>query len=352
MKIALDAMGADRGPRVLIHGALDAVKEWDGFEVLLVGREKHLTRLLRRFGEHNNPRLTVVHAADVAGMDEKPAAAFKRKDTSVNVAARLVREGKADALVSAGNTGATKAAALFGMGRLKGIKRPALATLFPTNDKPTLLLDVGATLENKPEFLYQYAVMGNAYARDVLGRKKPRVAVLSIGEEEGKGTESVVETCNLLRNSHLNFCGNAEGRDIPKGTFDVVVCDGFTGNSMLKISEGTATLLFELLSNELRATPLQAILARLLKPAFRRFKKKLDWAEWGGAPLLGVNGACIVGHGSSCNRAVKNAIRAGVEIVRANVNKHIIAELESLESLQRGAGSAADLAVERAAAAE
>jgi glycerol-3-phosphate acyltransferase PlsX len=256
-RIALDAMGADRGPRVLIRGAIEAVHERPDIHVYLVGREKliarMMTRMLKPYGSASHPRLQIIHAADVAGMAEKASSAVKRKDTSVNVAAQMVSEGKADALVSVGNTGAAKAAALFIMGRLKNVKRPALAALFPTADKPTMLMDVGATTDCKPEYLYQFAVMGNAYMKNVMGRPNPRIGVLSIGEEEGKGTELVTKTFDMLRASHMNFIGNAEGRDVMKGTFDVIVCDGFVGNSMLKMTEGTAYLMYTSLAAELKA---------------------------------------------------------------------------------------------------
>jgi glycerol-3-phosphate acyltransferase PlsX len=338
-RIALDAMGADRGPRVLIRGAIEAVHERPDIHVYLVGREKliarMMTRMLKPYGSASHPRLQIIHAADVAGMAEKASSAVKRKDTSVNVAAQMVSEGKADALVSVGNTGAAKAAALFIMGRLKNVKRPALAALFPTADKPTMLMDVGATTDCKPEYLYQFAVMGNAYMKNVMGRPNPRIGVLSIGEEEGKGTELVTKTFDMLRASHMNFIGNAEGRDVMKGTFDVIVCDGFVGNSMLKMTEGTAYLMYTSLAAELKANPVTTMLAYMLKPAFDRFRKKLDWTEFGGAPLLGVNGTCIVGHGSSDHKAVKNAIRAAAEVSRNRVNEHIIAELEAIEKKEK-----------------
>jgi len=314
------------GPRPLLHGAILASREYD-VRILLVGRGDRLERRLKKYGEFHNPRLEIVHATDVVGMGEKPMDAVRRRDASVNVAARLVRDGHAEALVSAGNTGATKAAATLTIGRLKGVKRPALATLFPTQNQPTLLLDVGATPDCRPEFLQQFAIMGSAYMRNVMGLKRPRVGLLSIGEEEGKGNMLVQDAYKLLAKTHLNFVGNAEGRDIVRGTFDVIVCDGFVGNSMLKFGEGLALMVLKLLKAELTSNPVNMLLATALGPAFTRFKKRVDYEEWGGAPLLGIDGACIVGHGSSSEKAVKNAIRTAGEMVVQNVNPDITAEL-------------------------
>lgn len=329
MKIALDAMGADRGPSVLVHGAVDAVRDFE-MDVILVGDEAVLREHLDQHGAAAHPRLSIVHTPDVVSMADKARDGAKKRTTSVNVAAQLVRDGAAGAFVSVGNTGATKAAATLVLGRLKGIKRPALATLFPTAKEPTLVLDVGATVDCKPEFLHQFAVMGNAYMRDVMQRPEPRVGLLSIGEERGIGNATVTEAYHLLRASHLNFLGNAEGRDIISGRFDVVVCDGFVGNSVLKFGESVASMIFNMLREELKSSPTRKLLASLLRPGFRRFAKKVDWAEWGGAPLLGVNGVCIVGHGSSCERAVKNALRTAGDVLRTDVNRHILAEIERL----------------------
>lgn len=340
MKIALDAMGADRGPTVLVHGAVDAVREYD-VELLLVGDEQVLGEHLAAHGAASNPRLKVVHAPDVIAMDGKARDGIKNKGTSVNRAAQLVKEGEAEAFVSVGHTGATKAAATFVLGRLPGIKRPALAALFPSAREPTMLLDVGATVDCKPEFLYQFAVMGNAYVRDVLGRNEPRIGILSIGEERGVGNATVTEAYGLLKASGLNFLGNAEGRDIINGNFDVVVCDGFVGNTMLKFGESVASMISGMLKAELKADPVRMGLAALLKPAFKRFQKRVDWTEWGGAPLLGVNGVCIVGHGSSCERAVKNAIRTAREVLLNDINSHIQRELEKdSKSLKAAAATA------------
>ncbi len=326
MKIAVDAMGGDVGPPVTVEGAVAAARD-DGVEVVLVGDKAAIERELARH-RPEGLSLTVRHASQVVEMHEPPAQALRRKrDSSMRVAAELVRDGEAAAFVSAGNTGAAMAIAMFTLGVLPGVDRPAIAVPLPNLKARTILLDVGANMDPKPRHLVQYALMGHVYARDILGVASPRIGLLSVGEEEGKGNELVREVFKALEAMPLNFIGNVEGRDIYNGNADVVVTDGFTGNVALKISEGLADMLVHLIREELIRTPMAKLGALLVRPAFRRFWKRVDYNELGGAPLLGINGACIISHGASPPRAVKNAIRVAAEWVRLEVNAHIRAAL-------------------------
>jgi glycerol-3-phosphate acyltransferase PlsX len=275
--------------------------------------------------------LPIVHAPSDIGMTEHVDAVKAKKDASMNVAMRLVKEKQADAFVTAGNTGTAMAAAIAGpflLGRIKGVRRPALCTILPTATGRTLLLDIGANADVKPEYLYQFAVMGAAYARQVMGITNPRIMLLSNGEEEGKGPMVVREAFSLLKNSKLNFIGNAEGRDIPKGSADVIVTDGFTGNVAIKLSESLAKTLVGFIRDEIKKRPLAVAGAALSKPAFDALKSRLDPAEYGGGILLGVDGVVIIGHGSSNAKAIKNAIRVGKEAVEGKVVELIRAGLE------------------------
>lgn len=326
MKIAVDAMGGDVGPPVTVEGAVAAARD-DGVEVVLVGDKAAIERELARQRPEGLP-ITVRHASQVIEMHEPPTQALRRKrDSSMRVAAELVRDGEAAAFVSAGNTGAAMAIAMFTLGVLPGVDRPAIAVLLPNLKARTILLDVGANMDPKPRHLVQYALMGHVYAQDILGIASPRVGLLSVGEEEGKGNELVREVFKALETMPLNFIGNVEGRDIYNGNADVVVTDGFTGNVALKISEGLADMLVHLIREELIRTPMAKLGALLVRPAFRRFWKRVDYNELGGAPLLGINGACIISHGASPPRAVKNAIRVAAEWLRLDVNAHIRAAL-------------------------
>lgn len=327
MKIAVDAMGGDVGPPVTVEGAVAAARD-DGVEVVLVGDKAAIERELARH-RPAGLSLTVRHASQVVEMHEPPAQALRRKrDSSMRVAAELVRDGEAAAFVSAGNTGAAMAIAMFTLGVLPGVDRPAIAVVLPNLKARTILLDVGANMDPKPRHLVQYALMGHVYARDILGIASPRVGLLSVGEEEGKGNELVREVFKALEAMPLNFIGNVEGRDIYNGNADVVVTDGFTGNVALKISESLADMIVHLIREELTRTPVAKLGALLVRPAFRRFWKRVDYNELGGAPLLGINGACIISHGASPPRAVKNAIRVAAGWVRQDVNAHIRAALE------------------------
>jgi glycerol-3-phosphate acyltransferase PlsX len=326
LRIAVDAMGGDVGPTVTVEGAVAAAREYK-VEVVLVGDKATVERELAR---HDAARLpvTVRHASQVVSMDESPSQALRRKrDSSLRIAAELVRDGEAGAFVSAGNTGAAMAIAMFTLGVLPGVDRPAIAVVLPNLKGRTILLDVGANVDPKPKHLVQYAVMGQLYARDILGIASPRVGLLSVGEEEGKGNELVREVFKTLEGMPLNFAGNVDGRDLYNGSVDVVVTDGFTGNVALKISESLADMIVHLIREELTSTPIAKLGALLVRPAFRRFWKRVDYNELGGAPLLGINGACIISHGASPPRAVKNAIRVASEWLRSDVNAHIRAAI-------------------------
>jgi glycerol-3-phosphate acyltransferase PlsX len=271
-------------------------------------------------------------------MDESPSSVVRRKrDSSIWVATQLVKDGKAEAVISAGNTGASMATALFILGPLAGVERPAIATLLPTLTGTALMIDVGANVDCKPAHLFQFGIMGHVYAQQMLNVTSPRVGILSIGEEDGKGNELTRDAFKLLKESDLNFVGNVEGRDVYRGGADVVVCDGFIGNVALKISEGLADALVKFLKREIVATPMGKFGAFFLKPAFTRFRKKIDYAEYGGAPLLGVNGISIICHGRSTAYAIKNAIRMAKDEARLGLHRQIRAQIEThLESVAGG----------------
>ncbi|NLY51258.1 MAG: phosphate acyltransferase PlsX [Firmicutes bacterium] len=312
MRVALDAMGGDNAPREIIRGALLAARS-ERVEIILVGDPAEIEKVGKEEGLPY-PGIQVVPASQRVEMDEQPSTVVRqKKDSSLGVAARLVKEGKAEALVSAGNTGAAMAFALFTWGRLPGIERPAIAVPFPTLVGVTVLLDVGANVEVKPRYLLQYAQMGSVYAENVLGIKKPRVGLLNVGTEKTKGTAISQEAYELLESSGLNFSGNLEGRDIPLGTADVVVCDGFCGNVVLKFTEGLAEGFFTLLRRELARNWRTKLGAYLVKPALRGLKKRMDYSEYGGAPLLGLKGTAIISHGASDAKAIANAIRVARE---------------------------------------
>jgi glycerol-3-phosphate acyltransferase PlsX len=312
-KVVLDAMGSDHAPHAEIDGALAAARDL-GVRVILVGQPEVVEPELRRCGWRGDGDrgVELVEAAEVIGMGEPVMTAVRRKKkSSLRIGTKLVTEGKADGFVSAGNTGAAMATAKMVIGMLPGVDRPALAALIPTKSaKPTLLLDVGANSECKPEHLAQFAIMGDAYSRAVLGTIGPVVGLMSIGEEEAKGNDLTKEAFPLLREmTSLNFMGNVEGRDVFSGAVDVIVTDGFTGNVMLKLSEGLTDAMLSMIKRELTASAVTKAGAMLAKPAFRNIKKRLDYSEHGGAPLLGVRKIVVIGHGSSNARAIRNAIR-------------------------------------------
>jgi glycerol-3-phosphate acyltransferase PlsX len=328
MKIAVDAMGGDHGPAVVVEGAVAAVRE-TGASTILVGDQAAIDREITRLGA-GGLDLEVRHASQVVGMAESPSIALRRKrDSSLRVAAELVRDGKAAAFISAGNTGAAMAISMFVIGVLRGIDRPAIAAVLPNLRGYTVLLDVGANVAPKPWHLFQYALMGHVYARDILGVDRPRVGLLSVGEEEGKGNDLTREAYEQLRESHLNFVGNCEGRDIYNGNCDVVVTDGFTGNVALKISESLAEMLGAMIREELSRDLRSKLGAALAMPAFARFRRRVDYTEMGGAPLLGIDGAAVICHGASPVKAIKNAVRVAGEWAKAGLNEHIRAALEA-----------------------
>ncbi len=335
MKIAVDAMGGDFGPAVVVEGAVAAYREW-GLESVLVGDKAGIEREIVRLRAHDLP-LTLRHASQVVGMAESPSQALRRKrDSSLRIAAELVKEGECDALVSAGNTGAAMAIGMFVLGVLQGVDRPAIAAALPSLSGFTILIDAGANIDPKPRHLFQFAIMGHVYSRDIIGKDHPRVGLLSVGEEEGKGNELTKEAFEELRGSSLNFVGNVEGRDIYNGRCDVVVTDGFTGNVCLKISESLAEMLTAMLREELTRDLMSKTGAALSARAFQRMKRRVDYTEMGGAPLLGINGASILCHGASPVKAIKNGVRVAAEWVRNNVNDHIKTALEAEAVLAEG----------------
>jgi glycerol-3-phosphate acyltransferase PlsX len=314
MRIVLDAMGGDRAPEVAVEGGVMAAREY-GIEVVLVGPQQVVEAELAKH-DTTGLSLPVVHASQVIEMTDEPSmAARQKKDSSMVVGMNLVKKGEADAFTTAGNSGGALAAALFHLGRIKGIKRPALSTIFPTRKGFCFISDIGANTDCKPEYLLQFGIMSSAYAERVLGIPNPRVGIVSNGEEEGKGSILVKEASKLLKNSHLNFVGNVEGKDIPAGLADVVVTDGFSGNVVIKLSEGVATLLMEVMEEEIKKRPTAVLGALLARSALREVKSRLDYSEYGGAPLLGVDGVIIVGHGRSNAKAIKNMVRVGKEAV-------------------------------------
>ena len=334
--IALDAMGGDNAPRAEVEGAILAAREL-GVRVILVGQETAVREELERHKSTGLP-IEVVNATDVITMEDSPSHAFRRKkESSLHVAARLVRDGKADALVSAGNTGAVMTVARFVIGTLPSVDRPALAWAFPNmKEKVSVILDVGANVDSKPVHIEQFAVMGEIYYRAIWGVKKPRVALLSIGEEEVKGNELTREAAALLKQTSLNFLGNVEGRDMFRGNVDVIVCDGFIGNIALKLSEGLVEHIGAMLKKAIKSSLKSKLGYALSKGAFDAFRKRTDYSEYGGAPLLGVKGITIIGHGRSNGVAIKNGIRVASELCRSGVNDKIEQELSAAAVAARG----------------
>ena len=333
--IAVDAMGGDFGPSVVVPGAVDAART-GSFKVLLVGRSEAVSAELAKL-DLAGVDVDVVHADDVAEMDEKPSDILRRKkNASIQVACRLVKDGQADGVVSPGHSGATVACGMFIMGRIPGVERPALASLMPTEKSPMVLLDVGANVDCKPHHLLQFGLMANEFAKDMLDLENPRLGLLSIGEEEGKGNTLVKETYELLKLvQNLNFVGNVEGRDIFTGGLDVIVCDGFVGNVALKLSEGLATSLSRLLKRELLGSTMAKIGTLLARNAFKRFAKFVDYAEYGGAPLLGLNGIAVVAHGRSNAKAVASATRMAAAFVSKGTYGRLVAAISLNEELTR-----------------
>jgi len=327
MKIALDAMGGDFAPAVTVEGAVETVKEYDDLEIILFGDESQIKGELKG-KQYPSHRIHIGHASQVVGMHESPVTALrKKKDSSIRRAIDSVKNKEADAVVSAGNSGVVMAAALFVLGTSRGVDRPAIAAIMPTLKCPFVLIDAGANVDCKAENLLQFALMGSSYCSTILNRKKPKVALLSIGEEDTKGNELTREAFKMLKGAGLNFIGNIEGKDVFLGDADVVVCDGFIGNIVLKTSEGLAEVIIKMLKREIAGLAAGRIGYLFMKPALRNFRKKTDYAEYGGAPLLGINGTCIISHGRSTSRAVRNALKVAVEFSKKKVHEIISEEI-------------------------
>lgn len=309
MKIAIDAMGGDKAPVEIVAGVMRAAEQWKDITFVLVGNESSIRAEMNKAGERTN--VSIHHTTEVIEMDEEPVRAIRRKkDSSLSVASRMVKDKVVDAVISAGNTGAIVAAGLLLVGRLPGIERPALSPVLPTTTgSGLLLLDAGANVDAKPEHLVDYALMGHIYARDILGIPNPRIGLLNVGTEDAKGNELTKSAFPLLKELPINFVGNVEARGVPYGNCDVLICDGFSGNIVLKMMEGVAGAIFEMLKAEFMRTTMSKLAAGILKPGLRRFKKQMDYTEYGGAPLLGLNGIVIKAHGSSDATAIYNAVR-------------------------------------------
>ncbi len=340
MKIVVDAMGGDQAPGVVVAGAVAEARE-RGTQIILVGIQDVINAELAKHGDVAGLPIEVVHASEVVAMEEHTMAVKAKKDSSMMVGMRLVKEGRGQAFASAGNSGAVMAAALFGLGRIKGVERPALGSIYPAAPVPCLIVDIGANADCKPEYLVQFARMGSAYARQMFGLKEPKVGIISNGEEEDKGSTLIRETAPLLKASGLNFVGNVEGKDIGKGMANVVVTDGLTGNVIVKLSEGLFSFLLKYLRRELTggvrnklALALMVpglILAApglaLLYPSAKGMWKRVDWRELGGAPLLGVNGVVVIGHGRSDVKAIRSMIRMAEKSAQQNLVQVIAEEL-------------------------
>ena len=329
MKIALDAMGGDFGPPNLVAGAALALREYSHISKLfLVGDTAQIKAELRKLG-CNDSRIEIVHSTQVVDMSDRAWSAVRRKkDSSVSRAVDLVKHGQANAIVSAGHTGAAVAASMIKLRTLPGIYRPGIAAVLPTETNVFVLMDAGANIDARPEHLLQYAFMGSVYSSHVLGYKNPTVGLISLGEEDVKGNEMTKEVFKMLKRSSLNFVGNIEGRHLFEDPVEVVVCDGFVGNVILKTCESISVAIFQWLKHELSRTPMRKLGAFLAQESFRTIKDKTNYEEYGGSPLLGVNGICIIAHGSSTPLAIKNALRVAAESIEQQVNPHIIEEVQ------------------------
>lgn len=327
MRIAVDTMGGDLGSELPIRGAVGALKKKKNLEIILLGPEEQLSKQVRDIVGNNASllkRLHIEHASETIGMDESPVEAVRRKkNATIMVGFDLVRNNKADGVISAGNSGATMAAAIRKLGRLKGVARPGIASFFPTLEKPVMIMDIGANVDCRPNHLLQFAIMASSCTRILNSIERPTIGLLSIGEEAGKGNTLVKETHELLLSSSLNFRGNVEGRDVYKGEVDVIICDGFVGNVALKVSEGLADAAAQMLRVEISKTWRAKIGYLLIRKAFARFKQRVDYAEYGGAPLLGINGTGIICHGTSDALALENAVFVAADMIENEVNAAI-----------------------------
>lgn len=336
--IALDAMGGDHAPAATVAGAVEALALIADVRILLVGREDAVRPLIPSGLDPD--RLVVEHTAQVVGMDDHAAESLRQKQSSsIARCAELVRDGRAQAMVAAGNTAAAVGAARLAFGRLEGVRRPGIAVTFPTTTgAPCVAIDCGASVDCQPAHLAQFAVMGSAYAERVLGVREPRVGLVSIGEEEAKGNDLVREAIPLLKEAPIRFTGNAEGRDLFNGRFDVVVCDGFVGNVILKAAEGLGEGMTQIIREELSRGLMSRLGGLLAYPALKKVKKRIDYAEYGGMPLLGVKGGCLIAHGRSNARAIRNAIRAAHGFVKADVNRRILEGVAAMKAVPVGNG--------------
>ncbi|MCK5450513.1 MAG: phosphate acyltransferase PlsX [Candidatus Omnitrophica bacterium] len=329
MRIGLDAMGGDNAPEYPVKGAIQAVCEY-GYDITLIGKKTEIEKQLKGL-DYPEEKIAIVEASEVIEMNDPAALSVRKKrKSSIVIGAELLKEGVFDAFVSAGNTGAVVCAATLSLRLLPGVDRPGIAVIFPTLNKPCMVIDVGANIDPKPLHLLQYGIMGDAYSKHILNKEEPSIALLNIGEEDTKGTDFIKEAHIMLSESKLNFLGNIEPKDVYKGKADVVVCDGFMGNVFLKVTEGFADAASELLKRELKFSGwITKLGATLTLPAFRALKRKIDATEYGGAPLMGVEGSVIIAHGSSNAKAIKNAICAAADNVDHKVNVHVVEELQS-----------------------
>jgi glycerol-3-phosphate acyltransferase PlsX len=328
MKIAVDAMGGDNAPHAVVAGAVHAAKEF-GAGIILVGIEQTIQTELKKYPFAKSLPIEIRNATEVVDMLDSPSTVFRRKkDSSIRVANELVKSGEAVAVISAGHTGAAMTTSLFVLGPIEGVERPAIAVFMPTMKGTSIVLDVGANVDCKPVHLLQFAIMGEVYAKYLLKNPNPCVGLLSIGEEATKGNELTKEAFKLLTETSLNFMGNVEGRDVMTGRADVVVCDGFIGNVVLKVSEAVAESIGLMLRENVGDNLVRKLGYFMMRPAFRALKRRVDYAEYGGAPLIGINGISIISHGRSSDRAIKNAIRVASELAKSEVNRHIHEDIE------------------------
>ncbi|HLP59439.1 MAG TPA: phosphate acyltransferase PlsX [Candidatus Deferrimicrobium sp.] len=335
MKVAIDAMGGDAAPKVVIDGVIDYLKDSknDDIHLVLVGKEREIRKIIKKHHIDFPDQIEIINAREAILMREHFFSYWKRREkTSIQKAIDLVKQNKVQAMVSAGNTGAVMAIAKNVLGTIKAIERPALALMVPTLKGSSLLVDVGANVDSKPRNLVQFALMGKVYLESVMGIKNPRIALMSIGEEESKGNELIKTTHNLLKSMDINFIGNVEGRDVYVGEADLIVTDGFTGNVTLKVTEGVVDVMLSMLNREITGNLLSKLGFFLLKSSLKRIRKKMDYSEYGGALLLGVNGIIIIGHGGSNRKAIKNAIHLSKKFIVENVLDKISQEIEKMQS--------------------
>ncbi len=330
MKIAVDGMGGDNSPRIVVEGSIQALKEFEDLQIIITGKQDEINKELSKY-EYDKNKITVVNAAEIIGTNDHPVMAIRRKkDSSLVKALNLVKSNEADAIISAGSTGAFMAGSLFIVGRISGIDRPALAPIMPGKNGKFMVVDCGANVDCKPNNLVQFAHMGKVYFENILDIKNPSIGLVNIGEEEEKGNELTKATYKLLKNESINFVGNIEPRDIPLGNTDILVCDGFVGNTILKMYEGVSSSIFDVLKSEIMSSTRTKIGGLLLKPVFKRFKTKFDYKEYGGAAFIGVKGICIKAHGSSDAKAFKNAIKQAIIFYDNKIIEKISNEIESL----------------------